>query len=53
MNNKWHLYTSYAKSILRIAGCIVALLTRSVFIPAMYFLIAEILGVLEEIKDER
>ena len=43
-----HFWISMAKSSVRIAGCLVALLTGSVAWLAGGFLIAEILGIAEE-----
>jgi len=53
MNSKWHLYLSYLKSIIRISGCSLSLIYNEWSILAISFVIAEVLGVLEEIKDER
>jgi len=53
MNSKWHLYLSYLKSLIRISGCLLSLIFKEWSILAISFGIAEILGVLEEIKDER
>ena len=53
MNSKWHFYTSLIKSLIRAAGCLLAVLSKRWEVMAISFLIAEILGVLEEIKDER
>jgi hypothetical protein len=53
MNSKWHFYTSLIKSLIRAAGCLLAVLSKRWEVMATTFLIAEILGVLEEIKDER
>jgi hypothetical protein len=53
MNSQWHLLISVAKSITRISGCVVALIYKEWSLLAISFLIAEVLGVLEEVKDER
>lgn len=58
MNSKWHLYLSIIKSLIRILGCATAIGCSktpewSVAILALSFLIAEFLGIAEEIKDER
>jgi len=44
-----HFWISMAKSGVRIAGCLVAILTGSVVWLAGGFLIAEILGIAEEL----
>ncbi len=53
MNSKWHLCLSFLKSLVRIAGCVSAIMFNSWIDMVVGFLIAEVLGVLEEIKDER
>lgn len=53
MNSKGHLYVSIAKSTIRLCGCGLTLLVPNVLILAVTFGIAEILGILEEILDER
>ncbi len=46
-----HYYISLVKSGIRIAGCIVAVLFQSITILAISLLVAEILGILEEVID--
>lgn len=53
MNSKWHLYVSIFKSFIRMFGCVLALVLNSWAVIAVFFLVAEMLGVLEELKDER
>lgn len=53
MNSKWHLYISIFKSFLRILGCVLSIALSNWLVLAISFLIAEILGVLEELKDDR
>lgn len=53
MNSKWHLYISFSKSIIRITGCVLGILLNSLIILATAFGVAEVLGILEEIKDNR
>jgi len=53
MNSKWHLVVSNIKSVVRILGCIIAILTKSITILAVYFFAAELLGILEELGDKR
>lgn len=53
MNSKGHLVISLIKSGIRIVGSLVAINTKSVHPIAACFLLAEILGVLEEIVDKR
>lgn len=47
-----HFYVSFVKSIIRIGGSIVAIITGSVFVLGLSFLVAELLGILEEIVEE-
>lgn len=53
MNSKWHLWISLIKSILRVIGCIVGIKFNNFIALAGFFMVAEILGIAEEIKDER
>lgn len=53
MNSKWHLYISFAKSLIRIAGCLLAIIYKQWDILAYGLLIAELLGILEELGDKR
>ena len=53
MNSTGHLIVSISKSFLRIFSCILAYGTHNVEYLALGFLIAEILGVLEELVDKR
>lgn len=53
MNSQWHLYISFAKSIIRILSCVASLFTRDFGYLAAGFIVAEVLGILEELKDER
>lgn len=46
---KFHFYISLVKSAVRIAGCLVALATGSWGWLAAGFLVAEILGIVEEL----
>jgi len=51
--NRWHFFLSFFKSSIRIAGCLmVFLLPGQVGLLglASFFLVAEILGYLEELK---
>jgi len=47
--SKKHFYISLVKSAIRIAGCVVALATSSWGWLALGFLVAEILGIAEEL----
>lgn len=47
--SKMHFYISLAKSILRIAGCVAVLGGAGIFWLAASFLVAELLGVAEEL----
>lgn len=53
MNSLGHLLISISKSILRIGSCIYTLYTGTITVMAIGFLIAEILGILEELVDKR
>ena len=53
MNSKWHLYISFVKSGIRIIACGASLALQSLSILAAGMLIAELLGVLEEVGDKR
>ena len=53
MNSKWHLIVSFIKSAIRITGCVVGMLCESIHLLALFFLLAEVLGVLEEVGDMR
>jgi hypothetical protein len=46
--NTWHKYTSYIKSCIRFGACGATLITGSVYILAIGFFIAELVGVAEE-----
>ena len=48
-----HFIVSIVKSIIRIVACIVAIMYTSLFLFALGFLVAEILGILEEVFDKR
>lgn len=53
MNSQGHLVCSLVKSIIRIAGALAVLDIKSIEILAGCFLVAEILGVIEELLDKR
>lgn len=53
MNSRWHLYLSFFKSGIRIVGCIFSIVFNQWILLAIGLGVAEILGILEEIKDER
>lgn len=53
MNSRWHLYISVIKSVIRLAGCALAIFTGAWIHLAWTFGIAEVLGVLEELGDKR
>ena len=48
---KMPYFISLVKSGIRLAGCIVAVLFQSITILAISLLVAEILGILEEVID--
>ena len=47
--SKKHFYISMIKSVVRILGCVVCLFTGSVVWLASGLLVAEVLGILEEL----
>lgn len=53
MGDKGHFLISIAKSALRILGCILAFKQNSVEQLAIWFGLAEVLGILEEVADKR
>ena len=48
---KGHFIISIVKSAIRIVGCLALIFTGSLFAAGVTFLIAEVLGILEEIVD--
>ena len=48
---KMHYYISLVKSAIRILGCGVALVLQSITILAVALLVAEVLGILEEVIE--
>lgn len=53
INSKGHLYLSLAKSVIRIVGAAVGVATNSIEWVAVSLIAAEVLGIAEEIVDER
>lgn len=53
LNSKWHLYISFIKSAVRLAGGVLSLWYGRWGILAYSFILAEVLGVLEELGDQR
>jgi hypothetical protein len=53
MNSKWHLYISIVKSVIRILACVVSVIAGKFEYLAIGLGIAEGLGILEELKDNR
>lgn len=53
MNSKGHLRLSIAKSFIRMISILVAMWYRNWMLMAEGFLIAEVLGVFEEVYDDR
>ena len=53
MNSKGHLIISLAKSVIRVIGGVITLVTGSIIPLAVGIIIAEIGGVLEELVDKR
>jgi len=53
MNSFGHLAASIAKSVLRIGACIWCICTGTVLPLAVGLLLAEVLGIVEELVDKR
>jgi hypothetical protein len=53
MNSRWHLIISNLKSSIRIISAIFSIVYFNWLIIAYGFIIAEILGIIEEIGDKR
>jgi len=57
MGSKGHFYSSMSKSVIRIVACFAALvvadITKDIAILAGGFLVAELLGIAEELADKR
>jgi hypothetical protein len=53
MNSLGHLTVSIMKSLLRIGACVWCICTGNVIPLAIGFLAAEVLGIVEELVDER
>ena len=53
MNSKGHLITSAVKSSVRIISCVCSLAKHSLIVLAGGFLLAELLGIVEELVDNR
>ena len=48
---KMHYYISLVKSGIRIVGCVGAVVLQSITLLAVSFLLAEVLGILEEVIE--
>jgi hypothetical protein len=53
MKSKGHLLISLIKSVIRIISCVIAYLMHTWEVIAIGFVIAELLGVIEELVDKR
>lgn len=53
MNSKGHFYVSVVKSIIRILSCVGTIIFSNVRLLGVGFLLAELLGVVEELVDYR
>lgn len=53
MNSLGHFLVSLGKSILRIGACVWTAITVDVVILAIGFVLAEVLGIVEELVDKR
>lgn len=53
MNSRWHFYISIIKSLIRMISCVAAVLFKNILILPVGLFLAELLGMLEEVGDER
>lgn len=53
MRSKWHSRISFIKSAIRIFGALLCILYNDIIILAFCFALAEILGIVEELGDNR
>lgn len=53
MNSKGHLIISLAKSLIRIFSTITSIITGEIIVLASGLLVAELLGIFEELVDKR
>lgn len=53
MKDKAHFYVSLTKSIVRMAGCVLTVITKNIGYIIVCFILAEFLGILEELVDKR
>lgn len=53
MKDKGHFYISLSKSLIRIAGCVLAIAGTGILSVPITFLLAEVLGIAEEVFDKR
>lgn len=53
MKDKGHFYISLSKSLIRIVGCVLAIAGADILSVPITFLLAEVLGIAEEVFDKR
>lgn len=53
MSSRGHFITSLVKSLIRIISCIFGIKSRNARFLAVGFLVAELLGIFEELVDDR
>jgi len=53
MNSKEHFLISVGKSAIRIVGCTIGVMNKSIAIIGCSLIAAEVFGVLEELVDKR
>jgi len=53
VNSRGHFWVSTAKSVIRLFGVALTLVTKSVVVLAVAFGVAELLGIVEELVDKR
>jgi len=53
LNSRFHLWTSILKSVVRMTGCVWLISSGDYMAFAWAFIFAELLGVAEELGDDR
>lgn len=53
MKDKYHFYTSLAKSAIRIIGCFWGIISQRFESVLVMLILAELLGIFEEVFDKR
>ena len=53
LNSKGHFLFSIVKSLLRIVGCVISIITKNLLGFSVMFILAECFGIIEEFADKR